>query len=462
MQTIEIIIVEDSDTMRLGMVETLKREGHHIQEFDNAKSALSAFLKKPVPVVITDLKMSKMDGLELLQEIKNHHPTTEVLLVSAHGTLEVAVQAMQAGASDFLTKPFSPDELRFRIKKLIEKIQKDVEIDTLKSQNILLSEELFTSKSTMIGESASIKNILSLIDRVSVQDTTVLIQGESGTGKELVAREIHERSHRSGKPFIKVNCAAFNENLLESELFGHEKGSFTGASARKRGRFELANNGTLFLDEIGDVSPATQVKLLRVLQEREIERVGGETTIPVNVRMITATNRNLQKMIADGSFRADLFYRLNVFPIQLPTLKERKDDIPLLIHHFLEKTALKFSDSVKTISSAGIGLLQTYSWPGNIRELENVIERLHLISPETEILTSQIVSVLGISSSEEVFIKQNMSLEESVFDYEKNLIVRAMDSSNGIKNQAAKILGINTSTLYYKLEKFGLIDKYGK
>lgn len=462
MQTIEIIIVEDSDTMRLGMVETLKREGHHIQEFDNAKSALSVFLKKPVPIVITDLKMAKMDGIELLQEIKNIHPTTEVLLVSAHGTLEVAVQAMQAGASDFLTKPFSPDELRFRIKKLIEKIQKDVEIDTLKSQNILLSEELFTSKSTMIGESISIKNILSLIDRVSVQDTTVLIQGESGTGKELVAREIHERSHRSGKPFIKVNCAAFNENLLESELFGHEKGSFTGASARKRGRFELANNGTLFLDEIGDVSPATQVKLLRVLQEREIERVGGETTIPVNVRMITATNRNLQKMIADGSFRADLFYRLNVFPIQLPTLKERKDDIPLLIHHFLEKTALKFSDSLKSISSAGIGLLQNYSWPGNIRELENVIERLHLISPESEILTSQIVSVLGIASSEEVFIKQNMSLEESVFDYEKNLIVRAMDSSNGIKNQASKILGINTSTLYYKLEKFGLIDKYGK
>jgi len=462
MQTTEIIIVEDSDTMRLGMVETLRREGYYIQEFDNAKSALSTFLKKPVPIVITDLKMSKMDGIELLHEIKNLHPATEVLLVSAHGTLEVAVQAMQAGASDFLTKPFSPDELRFRIKKLIEKIQKDVEIDSLKSQNILLSEELFTSKSTMIGESVSIKQILSLIDRVSVQDTTVLIQGESGTGKELVAREIHERSHRSGKPFIKVNCAAFNENLLESELFGHEKGSFTGASARKRGRFELANNGTLFLDEIGDVSPATQVKLLRVLQEREIERVGGENTIPVNVRMITATNRNLQKMITDGSFRADLFYRLNVFPIQLPTLKERKEDIPLLIHHFLEKTALKFSDSVKTISSAGIGLLQNYSWPGNIRELENVIERLHLISPDAEILTSQIISVLGISTSEEVFIKQNMTLEESVFDYEKNLIIRAMDSSNGIKNQAAKILGINTSTLYYKLEKFGLLDKYGK
>jgi DNA-binding NtrC family response regulator len=400
--------------------------------------------------------MEPLNGIEVLKQIKECNPKTEVLMISAYGTVEDAVKAIQLGATDFLTKPFSPDELRIRIKKIWEKLQKEKKIEDLIEQNQLLNEELLTDYKDIIGSSRAIKNVFSLIEQVAGKDSIVLILGESGTGKELVARAIHRKSKRTDKPFIKVNCGILNENLLESELFGHEKGAFTGAVRQKKGRFELADTGTLFLDEIGDISTAMQVKLLRVLQEGEFERVGGEITVHTDVRVISATNKDLQKLVAEGKFREDLFYRLSVIPVSLPSLRERKEDIIQLVDYFLQKLAEKNRQAMKTISKEGMRLLIDYPWPGNIRELENLIERLFVISSEDEIAPELIARHLssGIASYNGF---ENLPLEDAVYSFEKNLVVQAMKKSNGIKNRAAKLLGISTSVLYYKLEKFGLL-----
>jgi len=300
------------------------------------------------------------------------------------------------------------------------------------------------------------KKIFSLIDQVAQKDSTVLIQGESGTGKELVARAIHNKSMRNENPFIKINCGALNDNLLESELFGHEKGSFTGAVKQKKGRFELADKGTLFLDEIGDVSTAMQVKFLRVIQEGEFERVGGEHTIKTNVRIIAATNKNLHKLIAEGKFREDLYYRLSVIPIAIPSLRERKDDVAVLVDHFLQKSGVKNGIEKKIIEQEGLKLLSDYSWPGNIRELENLIERLSVITSEN-VISSDLIARHLFSNAGAANSFDNLPLEEALFNFEKSLIVQAMKKTDGVKNRAAKILGIGTSVLYYKLEKFGLM-----
>src|SRR3990172_8386841 len=414
-----IIIIEDNNTMRLGIEETLRRENYNTVSFDNGISALNHFKKYPSELAIIELKMEPMNGIEVLEKIKQINSQTEVLMISAYGTVEDAVRAMHLGASDFMTKPFSPDELRIRVKKIYEKI-------------------------------------FSLIDQVAQKDSTVLIQGESGTGKELVARAIHNESKRSENPFIRINCGALNDNLLESELFGHEKGSFTGAVKQKKGRFELADKGTLFLDEIGDVSTAMQVKLLRVIQECEFERVGGEHTIKTSVRIIAATNKNLHKLIAEGKFREDLYYRLSVIPITIPSLRERRDDIPMLVDHFLQKSAVKNGIEKKIIEQEGLKLLSDYSWPGNIRELENLIERLSVISSEN-VINSDLIARHLFSNAGAANSFDNLPLEEALFNFEKSLIVQAMKKAGGVKNRAAKILGISTSVLYYKLEKFGLM-----
>lgn len=451
-----ILVVEDNNTMRLGIEETLRREGYNVVAFDNGISAVNHFKKYPAELAIVDLKMEPMNGIEVLEKIKQVNKQSEVLIISAYGTIEDAVKAMHLGATDFMTKPFSPDELRIRVKKIFEKIQSSKLIENLIEQNKLLETELAKGFEDIIGSSESMQKIFSLIEQVSQKESTVLITGESGTGKELIARAIHKKSNRAGSPFIKVNCGALNDNLLESELFGHEKGAFTGAIKQKKGRFELANTGTLFLDEIGDVSPAMQVKLLRIIQEGEFERVGGEQTIKTDVRIIAATNKNLSKLISEGKFREDLYYRLSVIPILVPPLRERKSDIPALVNYFIDKSAAKNRVEKKEIEHESLQLLQEYSWPGNIRELENLIERLTVISTnriiDPELINRHLFSNIGIIDSFE-----NLSLDEALFNFEKKLIMQAMKKSDGVKNRAAKMLGIGTSVLYYKLEKFGLL-----
>ncbi len=451
-----IIVVEDNDTMRLGIEESLRHEGYLVKSFENGIDALKDIQFDSASLAIIDLKMDPMNGIEVLQKIKEINPKTEVLMISAYGTVDDAVKAMHLGAVDFLTKPFSPDELRIRVKKIWQKIQNEKKLEDLIEQNKILNDELYTGYDEIIGNSQAIKKVFSLIEQVADKDTTVLIHGESGTGKELIARAIHRKSKRSEHPFIKINCGALNDNLLESELFGHEKGSFTGAIRQKKGRFELADKGTLFLDEIGDISPAMQVKLLRVLQEGEFERVGGEVTLKSDVRIIAATNKDLQKLILEGHFREDLFYRLSVIPINLPSLRERKEDIIQLINYFIKRLAQKNNCEVKEISGEGLEMLMDYPWPGNIRELENLSERLFVISSDKVIDPSLIASHLSSSISFNSGY-ENLPLEEAVYAFEKNLIVNAMKKANGIKNRAAKILGISTSVLYYKLEKYRLI-----
>ncbi len=455
MKNEEIIVIEDNETMRLGIVESLRRESYKVQAYENGPQALKDFHFKPASLAIIDLKMEPMNGIQILEKIKQQNPATEVLMISAYGTVEDAVKAIQLGAADFLTKPFSPDELRIRVKKIVEKIQNERRIQELIEQNRLLSDEAFSGYAEMIGNSLQIKKVFTLVEQVANTESAVLVQGETGTGKELIARAIHRRSKRAENPFIKVNCGALNDNLLESELFGHEKGAFTGAIRLKKGRFELADKGTLFLDEIGDISTAMQVKLLRVLQEGEFERVGGESTLKTDVRIIAATNRDLQKLIREEKFREDLYYRLSIIPINIPPLRDRRDDIPLLVDYFLKKQAGINHQKEKQIEIEGMKLLLDYHWPGNIRELENLMERLTVITTgdiiESNLILNHLNQGLNVITN-----YNNLPLEKAVESLEKNLIVQALKKANGVKNKAAKYLGIPTSVLYYKMEKYDL------
>lgn len=456
MNTEKIIVVEDNSTMLQGIVESLRREGYNIEGFDNGYEALKCFSQKSFSTAVVDLKMDPINGIEILKKFKEINSSTEIIMISAFGSVEDAVTAMKLGAFDFLTKPFSPDELRLRVKKAVDKFQSEQKLQNLIETNRLLNEEISSGFEEIIGRSQSIIQVLKLVEQVADSESTVLIQGESGTGKELIARAIHKKSSRAENPFIKVNCAALNDNLIESELFGHERGAFTGAIKLKKGRFELADSGTLFLDEIGDISQSLQVKLLRVLQDGEFERVGGEKTLNTNVRVISATNRNLQKLMSEGKFREDLYYRLSVIPVYLPPLRERQEDIPILTEYFLNKFANKFNRTKPQLSDQAMELLLKYSYPGNIRELENLIERLTVIS------TNHIIEQNILAGHLSNYIPGNLTfdgilLEQAVESFEKNLIIKAMKNANGIKNRAAKSLGISTSVLYYKLEKYDLI-----
>ncbi|MBL7959544.1 sigma-54-dependent Fis family transcriptional regulator [bacterium] len=457
MSSEEILIIEDNASMRLGMVESLRRDGFSVFEFGSGVDALEFFHGHPVELVITDLKMEPVDGTEILKKVKTAYPSASVMVVSAFGTVNTAVEAMQLGAADFMTKPFSSEELRVRVRRIMEKIHQEKALVQLKEQNVLLQDEIFKNYGEIVGRSEPVKRVFDWIDRVAQEDSTVLIEGESGTGKELVARALHSKSPRRDRPFIKVNCGALSDSLLESELFGHEKGAFTGAVRRKKGRFELADGGSIFLDEIGDISASMQVKLLRVLQEREFERVGGEETLSVNVRVISATHRQLSKLIHEEKFREDLYYRLRVIPIALPPLRERKEDIPALVEHFLKKYADNKSAKPKTIDPTGLELFSHYSWPGNIRELQNLVERLCVISQGSQIEDALIVQHLGGSVNNFTNGLEHLSLDEALANFEKNLIVHALKKSDHVKNRAAKLLGIRTSSLYYKMEKFGLL-----
>jgi two-component system, NtrC family, response regulator HydG len=457
-----ILIIDDNDTIREGLAHTIRKMGHTALAAKSGGDGVATFKARgDVDFVITDLKMEGMDGVEVLRQLALLDPETITMIITAYGTVETAVEAMKLGAFDFLTKPFAPEVVRLKVERALElraarraKAKVEAQCDYLRSE----AEHKYHF-AELVGDAQGMRNVFGTIEKVAPTDSSVFIFGESGTGKELVARAIHNRSKRAQGPFIKVNCGALTETLLESELFGHEKGAFTGAIKRKLGRFELADGGTLFLDEIGDVSPTMQLKLLRALQEKEFERVGGEQTIKVDVRVVSATNKDLKKEVAEGRFREDLYYRLHIVPITLPPLRERRDDVPLLARHFVEKLAPRTNSKVKAIADDALGRLMAYAWPGNVRELENAIEQA-LVFAEGEVITlGSLPAFLRGSDSPEGTLevpRGEMSLPDILDDLEKQLILKAYEKAKGVKTETARLLGIKTSALYYKLEKYGI------
>ena len=441
-----ILIVEDDPTVGESLRLFLKKKGHEILLASNGKEALQLFRHEIVDLVITDVVMPKMDGIELLEAVKGLKPETEVIVISAQGTIEKAVQAMKLGAFDFIEKPINPRVISLLVERALEKQTLILQNRDLRSK----LEDKFHFKN-IIGRSEKMVKIFELIHHIAPYDSSVLIIGESGTGKELIANAIHYHSPRSSMPFIKVSCASLSEGIIESELFGHEKGAFTGAIASRKGRFELAHQGTLFLDEVEDIPPATQIKLLRVLQEGEFERVGGNKTIRVNIRIIAASNRDLQEAVKEGVFREDLYYRLNVVNIKLPPLRDRRDDIPFLINFFIEKYNQKYHMKVKGISQKAMNLLTDYQWTGNVRELENTIESILVInSPEVIDLQHLPQEIREAKERPEVIsIKIGTPLDE----VEKEMLIETLRATKGNKRKAAQLLGVNVRTIHRKMEE---------
>jgi two-component system response regulator HydG len=459
----KILIIEDNETMRDAMAAIIGKMGHEFDSAKNGNDGLQLLENSSYDLVVTDYKMEGMDGLEVLKQVKQKFPLTEVLIITAFGTIELAVEAMKLGAVDFITKPFSHEEFKLKIERILERIKEKKELARLSDENIYLRDELEEqfNYGEIIGKSKPMQEVYRTLEKVAPTDSSVLIYGESGTGKELIARAIHKLSPRKDKPFIRVNCGALVETLLESELFGHEKGAFTGAVKRKKGRFELAHQGSIFLDEIGDISANMQLKLLRVLQEKEFERVGSEETIHVDVRIMAATNKNLSELVQQDKFREDLYYRLHIIPIYLPPLRERKEDIPLLVNHFLKKLTSELNKPAKQITESAMERFISYHWPGNIRELENVLERAVVLC-DREFIDIKDLPILNSAASEklpsDVLDRFRLNLNDTLAAIEKQLIERAMNEKAGNKSQAAKLLGIQTSLLYYKLEKYGMIN----
>ena len=456
----KVLVVEDNETMREGICQVLKKMGHDVSQASNGPDALSLFSPSQHQLVIADYKMKPMDGLEVLRHVKGRagEDGVDVIIITAYGTIDIAVEAMKSGAADFITKPFSLDELQVKVKRVFDDKGKREKIKELSEETEYLRQELNVrfNYGEIVGTSEKMQAVYRTISKIANSDSSILIYGESGTGKELVARAIHFSSRRKKKPFIRVSCGALAEGVLESELFGHEKGAFTGAIKRKIGRFELAEKGTLFLDEIGDISQATQIRLLRVLQEREFERVGDEQTIAVDVRVIAATNQHLVEKIEKGEFREDLYYRLHVIPIELPPLRERKEDIPVLIDHFLKKIGQEMNKRDLQVQDSAIQLLTEYDWPGNIRELENVIERAVVLCEGNLIRVDDVPTLVGGKEWHPSPVQQK-GLNETLEGVEKQLIEKAMAQAKGVKTVAAQLLGVKTSALYYKLEKYRLL-----
>jgi len=445
-----VLIADDEKNMRWVLRQALEAEGYEVAEAADGKEALSAVGEQEPDIVVLDHKMPAPDGMEVLRRLRAKGHRFPVIMLTAHGNVQTAVEAMKAGANEYLTKPFDLDELKLAIEKALKMSELAAEVDRLREEleQDWDVEGIVAADPTMLG-------VLDTVKRVAPTGATVMIYGESGTGKELVARAVHRLSERAAKPFVSVSAGALPETLLESELFGYEKGAFTGAMTAKPGRFEMANGGTLFLDEIGDISPAVQVKLLRVLQERTFERLGGTRSIEVDVRVVAATNRDLQQLIADGTFREDLFYRLNVVPVTIPPLRKRPEDIPSLVAHFLTK----FGAQGRSISPEAMRALSEYQWPGNVRELENTIERVVILSHGDVIgiedLPAEVragVSVCDAGSRCFVLPESGLDLEETELDF----IKQALERSGGSVPKAAKLLGLTTKTLEARMQKFGL------
>jgi len=452
MGKLSTLVVEDGQSQREILRDFLRDEGYDVVEAENGDKAIEAVKNGYFDLVLLDYKMPEKDGMTVLEEVKDINTEIDVIMMTAYGSVDMAVRAMKAGASDYITKPIELEELRILIDRIAER-------QTLRKENEILREELRGKGVTtdqIIFKSASMSEVVNLSGRVANSSATVLIQGKSGTGKELLARLIHNLSPRSERPMIVVNCATLSENLLESELFGHEKGAFTGASRIRIGRFEEADGGTLFLDEIGELSSAVQVKILRFLQEREFQRVGGNRTIRSDVRIISATNRNLHGEVKDGTFREDLYYRLNVVTIAVPPLRERKEDLSPLIDHFFNRFAVENGKEIQGISSEAKDLLLRYDYPGNVRELENIIERAVVIT-RGPVITSRDLpfsrSSVHPNMSE---VKTWRSLKESVEDLECKMIQRALKETANHQTKAANLLGIGERMLRYKLKKYGL------
>ncbi|HTY44980.1 MAG TPA: sigma-54 dependent transcriptional regulator [Patescibacteria group bacterium] len=464
---INILIVDDEPLVRHSLSELLTLEGYTVTTAANGKEALEYLKQYTTDLVISDIRMPEMDGVELLRHIKLNYNDTQVILITSYGSIENAVEAMKEGAFDYITKPIIDSEIRILIQRLIRQRQ-------LVDENISLKEKLSSSEKTrfvdIIGKDQKMQKIYGLIEAIATTRATVLIYGESGTGKRLIAHAIHQcNPQEKDKPFVEVSCGALTETLLESELFGHVKGAFTGAIKDKMGRFELADGGTIFLDEIDAFSPALQVKLLRALQEGEFERVGDSKTIKVDVRVISATNQKLQELITQGKFRKDLYYRLNIINIEVPPLRERKGDIPLLVADFLEKHTKRLGKKVQDLADETLALLMQYDWPGNVRELENVIERATILSQGPTINPENLPEFLHqVEKTNGVAVlvaaggsADGLALKSALQAPEKDLIVKALDAVSWNRNEAAKTLGINRTTLYKKMVKYGLL-KNGK
>jgi DNA-binding NtrC family response regulator len=446
-----ILIVDDEKNIREGLGQALEMDGYAIFLAADGREALTVFGEEEIDLVITDLKMPNLSGGELLRRIAADQPTVPVIILTGHGTIETAVDAMRDGAYDFLTKPVNLDHLGLLVKRALANRSMALQYRAMQSE--LEKKRGFAN---IIGTSPQLRRVFDVVEQVASTRAAVLITGESGTGKELIADAIHNLSNRKDKAFIKVHCAALAESLLESELFGHEKGAFTGALSRKRGRFELAQLGTIFLDEIGEINPAVQVKILRVLQEKKFERVGGEETIEVDARVIAATNRELKKEIAEGRFREDLFYRLNVVNIHLPPLRERKEDIPLLAAAFLKEFSVENGKHIEGIEPKALSALYAYAWPGNIRELRNCMESSVVLCKGQTIGVEDLPPTVG-DSNEGNSIR--ISLGTNMADAEKAIIMGTLGHLRGNKSRAAEVLGIGRKTLHRKLKEYGMDEE---
>jgi DNA-binding NtrC family response regulator len=444
-----ILVVDDEEIMRESLAGWLREDGYAIETAISGTEAIAKARTTDYAIYFIDLKMpGGIDGIETMMEIRKLHPDAPVIIITAYATVDTAITAMKEGAQEYIVKPCNPEEISLLVNRIIK-------VRNLQRENVILRKKLSRQYRfhDIISKSPKMHEIFTLVQEISNIKSTVMIQGDSGTGKELIARAIHYSGDRAAKPFIGVSCAALAETLLESELFGYEKGAFTGAAAQKKGKFELANGGTIFLDEIGDISPKLQIDLLRVLQERKFYRVGGNEEIEVDVRVIAATHRNLQQSVLDGTFRDDLFYRLNVISIQIPTLHERKEDIPLLARHFIEQLAPELRKPAADISEGALKLLMDYNWPGNVRELENAIERA-LVTCRSGILTEEDFQFLlnNHNGKRELVIPPDITLDE----LEKRVIADTLQRMNGNIKESAMTLGIDRSTLYDRIKRYNL------
>lgn len=446
MERATILIVEDEETQRSLLSGLLQKEGYTVEEAGNGANAIDLFRTKTIDLVLLDFKLPDMDGLAILKGVKEINPEVEIIMITAYGSIENAVNALKAGASEYLTKPIDLDDLLFKIKKIENKkhlvhenrVLKEALKDRLKSEDFIYTSE-------KMGE------VVSLITRIAKTDSTCIIEGESGVGKEVVFNLVHQLSSRRNQPLVKVNCAAIPETLLESELFGYEKGAFTGAFQRKIGKFELANKGTIFLDEIGDLTPLLQAKLLRVIQEKELERLGGLHPVKIDVRLIVATNRNLEEEVKKGSFREDLYYRLNVVKIIVPPLRERKEDIPLLMDFFVKKYATRYKKNIVGFTRESRDQLIKYDYPGNVRELENMIERAIVLARGDHITLEDIPHL-----SESNIVQAEGGIKETVGVVEKQMIMEALIKADWVQTRAAGFLGISERMLRYKMKKYAI------
>jgi two-component system response regulator AtoC len=449
-----ILVVEDKDSMAEMLKETLESEGYKVISALDGTEGMRYLKGERIDLVLTDVKLPQKSGIDILKASKEENQLIPVIVMTAYGSIEIAVEAMKMGAFDFITKPFDTDHLLMLIKRALEN-------QKLLTENILLKEEfrLKFGFPRIIGRSEKIADVAQMVQKVAPTKTTVLLLGESGTGKELFARAIHNLSNRQNYPFVPINCAAIPRDLLESELFGHEKGSYTGADAKKLGKFELADKGTIFLDEVGDMDLTIQSKLLRAIEEGEIERIGAGKTIKVDVRIVAASNKDIEKAVEDKKFREDLYYRLNVFPIKIPPLRERKDDIPLLVEYFINKYCLEIKTSLKSVSKEALNMLINYHWKGNVRELENAIERAiilcdgDVIAPEHFVLNKQFV--FGSAKQSMDGTLEDVA-KEALRTAETQRIVIALKETRGNKSKAAEILRVSYKTLLTKIKEYGI------